>query len=429
MSSSVVQIKLETFQTPEQVCRLCLGEDMLEDIFKHPDHQQWISDYLSIIVSETDSISQSMCAKCRTRLKEFHDYQQRCLEVQGVLQLELQRNVSKEKQGLRLKCDVCDKQFQVHRQLKDHKKIHGPRKYNCSNCGKGFINPSRLARHMGNRKCGSYVFHKTTGDHCEDDSNFDSETVTASENTNHKDNSYLMVECESCDKKFRNKKQLRDHRRHVHGPKDHECSICGMAFITRQRLDNHSKTHLGYNTKDCTKLKSVPKVASKSKEAMTKKQSCPLCHRLIMAVSMEGHLNRHKGIQPFKCEIGCSKEKFFCNEQRKSHYQDVHGWHAYECDICHQFFHTGRSCRVHKMNAHGQGHECQDCFLKFETSAGLERHIVKANHPKKNLMVDQQVQMKHETEHQTGLELEDMFEATDIKVECRSDEDEEMAST
>lgn len=69
-----------------QMCRLCLSEECLDDIFKEENMQRWIMEFLSIKISTSDSMSRTICTICRMQLIEFHQFRLRCQEVQGVLE-------------------------------------------------------------------------------------------------------------------------------------------------------------------------------------------------------------------------------------------------------------------------------------------------------------------------------------------------------
>lgn len=69
-----------------EMCRLCLSEECLDDIFKEEGLQRWIKEFLSIKVLTSDHMSRNICTICRIRLIEFHQFRVRCQEVQTLLQ-------------------------------------------------------------------------------------------------------------------------------------------------------------------------------------------------------------------------------------------------------------------------------------------------------------------------------------------------------
>nr|XP_029724059.1 zinc finger protein 677-like [Aedes albopictus] len=448
MASESIEIKKEITQNIQQVCRLCLENNQLHDIFFKKDIQRWIYNYLSITVSETDTLSKLICTDCRTRLEDFHGFKQRCLNAQEVLE----GKSSTEIQHTKLKCEFCGKVFPVKSKLSNHMKIHMTRKYKCSICGKGFQQPSALARHTM-RLHPKIIVHNEPAKlnatrsadkpqpvltQCEvvlkqEPVSYEPDVGRTPTNVDQNETADLQLECDLCDKKFKLKKNLQDHRRNVHGPKRHKCPVCGKLFASKERLGRHTHVHAGFTPNETVAIFLEPGEAetdansdTENKTTAKRKEPCSVCNRLIRDIFMEGHLNRHKGIHPYKCEMGCS-EQFHCKVLRKSHYHDIHGWRSFECNICHQFFQNGRSCRMHKIKSHGQGHKCTECESIFETGAGLKRHLAKAHHSEGN--ADQREAMDEESQmdEEQPIKTDDLFEAGDIKVECQSDEDEEMS--
>lgn len=127
MATVVVKTEPEVVKNTYQICRLCLSEDSLDDVFKDEDLHQWIADYLSITVSTEDSMSQAICFICRIRLTEFHQFRLRCQEVQVALH-SLEQNDSTE----------ADYELLTHKMV--------PR-YGCTHCGKMFVLRCHLDQH------------------------------------------------------------------------------------------------------------------------------------------------------------------------------------------------------------------------------------------------------------------------------------------
>ncbi|XP_021703457.1 zinc finger protein 62-like [Aedes aegypti] len=85
MPTQPQSIKKESINLDVHGCRLCLSEESLDHVFKEDHLREWIMDLLSIQISNDDRMSQVICAICRIRLSEFHQFRVRCQEVQEVL--------------------------------------------------------------------------------------------------------------------------------------------------------------------------------------------------------------------------------------------------------------------------------------------------------------------------------------------------------
>lgn len=162
MGSKAISVAT-TVKDFNKVCRLCLSDKYLENIFEQDELPKWISEYLSIEVSNgtwsphvaqlfslivypsqvstTDEVSKLICVMCSARLKEFSDFQRSCQEAQDILRKEASKNrIKTEDQSIL--CDVCLQTFQTRKKLNDHKRlVHGPKNYECSICDKSFFKP------------------------------------------------------------------------------------------------------------------------------------------------------------------------------------------------------------------------------------------------------------------------------------------------
>lgn len=130
--------------------------------------------------------------------------------------------------------------------------------------------------------------------------------------------------------------------------------------------------------------------------------NCIVCEQDIQASLMEGHLNRHAGVRPYKCEKGCEDMYFYCQLLLKTHYTRAHGNTPTECDICHKVYPSKLRMKSHKKEVHEKIHVCMNCPQIFDSSESLQRHIETANHAKRypckkcNASFDRQYQLnKH----------------------------------
>uniref|UniRef100_A0A3B4H7L9 Zinc finger protein 14-like n=1 Tax=Pundamilia nyererei TaxID=303518 RepID=A0A3B4H7L9_9CICH len=106
-------------------------------------------------------------------------------------------------------CTVCGKTFLTANELRLHNRYHtGERPYKCEVCGKAFIQSGYLKSHMR--------IH--TGE--------------------------KPFKCDICDKGFRLSYHMKKHRRtHAGKPKSYVCEECGLAFLQKKSLCEHSLTH------------------------------------------------------------------------------------------------------------------------------------------------------------------------------------------
>ncbi|XP_021693925.1 zinc finger protein 658B isoform X2 [Aedes aegypti] len=134
---------------PCQMCRLCMSEESLENLFGVEGVHKWMSEYLSIVVSTEDRLSQVICLSCRTRLIEFHQFRERCQEVQDILQA-MTKKLAPMEDGKQFQCKICHKVYSARKHLTDHNRLHGPKIHVCGYCGKGFPIRRYLLCHMKN---------------------------------------------------------------------------------------------------------------------------------------------------------------------------------------------------------------------------------------------------------------------------------------
>lgn len=76
----------------------------------------------------------------------------------------------------------------------------------------------------------------------------------------------------------------------------------------RTRLDQHINTHAGFipngdgsDVFDPEEAETDANSDPENKQAKTEKEPCSVCKRFIKASSMDGHLNRHKGLGQKPC--------------------------------------------------------------------------------------------------------------------------------
>ncbi|KAM9327557.1 uncharacterized protein KZ484_019031 [Pholidichthys leucotaenia] len=134
--------------------------------------------------------------------------------------LQLTNHVEQIHIGVRYPCNTCGKQFMKETSLKRHELIHtGERPHQCTVCGKTFLTANELRLH--NR------YH--TGER--------------------------PYKCEFCGKAFIQSGYLKSHIRIHTGEKPFKCDICGRAFRLAYHMKKHKRTHAGkpkdYSCEEC----------------------------------------------------------------------------------------------------------------------------------------------------------------------------------
>ncbi|EAT36231.1 AAEL011672-PA [Aedes aegypti] len=124
------------------------------------------------------------------------------------------RNIKSTNKGP-FQCDICQKVVSDKRKLKDHKRCHKSKDHVCTICERPFLRRPAMLRHM--------------------------ETHTSRPKYQRaKPVIEGPIQCDICQKEFKSKSILYGLKLKVHGPKKHECNICGSRFSDRFTLKMHT---------------------------------------------------------------------------------------------------------------------------------------------------------------------------------------------
>ncbi|XP_061570705.1 zinc finger protein 14-like [Cololabis saira] len=151
--------------------------------------------------------------------------------------LQLTNHVEQVHIGVRYPCNTCGKQFMKETSLKRHELIHtGERPHQCTVCGKTFLTANELRLHTryhtGERPYKCEVCSKA----------FIQSGYLKSHMRIH--TGEKPFKCDVCDKGFRLSNHMKKHRRtHAGKQKNYACEECGVAFLEKKSLWEHSITH------------------------------------------------------------------------------------------------------------------------------------------------------------------------------------------
>ncbi|XP_062542371.1 uncharacterized protein LOC134210337 [Armigeres subalbatus] len=444
MGSKVIKKEEGTWKHPLQMCRLCLSDESVEDVFKIDHLQQWISDFLSIKISNTDRMSRVICTICRIRMDEFYQFRVRCLDVQSTMKkmIEDAERFSEpivkdttflsvdsitdiqsiEMEGLKnqgfnetddpLK-DINEKdikpfvEFDTENEVQISTEESIPRVVTISESKESNSQNSNQDENASNANVESqeeensersYDDEGMEDDQIELDDDIEVEEIKVETREDDYEETSDVVsknQCNVCRRVYKTGKGLHRHKKFVHGPKNHKCHICNMAYTLRSALTRHEYTSAHLN-KLKEKLKhqrnitpttnQIPK-SKKSKLRLQvsnqkKKESiaatdgdkgnayaCTKCSRTFnRQCQLENHMKYHekggeertidiedeefivdgtKAIPPdlkLPCDI-C--QKVFSDKFKLYNHKRIHGKKRFHCPICERPFINGFLMRKH----------------------------------------------------------------------------------
>jgi uncharacterized Zn-finger protein len=183
--------------------------------------------------------------------------------------------------ALRLKCEHCEKTFDVLSRLKVHMVKHSTDKqFQCTMCPKQFKFKESFLNHTKN--------HQGIFDH----------------------------QCKDCDKRYTSYASLHGHRNTFHvTERRFTCEHCGNEYKTNGRLSVHRTIHTGEKRYQC-------------------REGCEKMFRLHRA--RDGHERMHRGVREFQC-TACTK-MFIKKQNLTVHMKRHEGKKDHKCETCDKAF-------------------------------------------------------------------------------------------
>ncbi|XP_053692032.1 zinc finger protein 425-like [Sabethes cyaneus] len=305
--------------------------------------------------------SPKRCCRCRTHLKSMEDAQDHSKK-----HLESKINDPQKVAGRPFECSFCFKRYAKLRTLVLHQKeMYIEKPFKCKDCEEDFTTDVQLREHRANhgkdkdksnRKgqlpkcCACYEQFETDElmrKHAEA-VHFPESQTTVSDNDN-------QFACDVCNRRYKTKRILLDHKSKPYRTKQYQCSQCGRIFRDKCALSDHERCHQGERPFVCT-------VCSKS---------------FAIKDSFRKHVRSHTIEEDrFKCEI-CGK-----GFKTKGNLKDHHITHASDyrplsCSLCSATF-ARKSCLKSHMRMHTgeKPFKCNLCEASYAFSSDLKRHIM-----------------------------------------------------
>nr|XP_029708942.1 zinc finger protein 2 homolog isoform X1 [Aedes albopictus]XP_029708943.1 zinc finger protein 2 homolog isoform X1 [Aedes albopictus] len=390
------------FDDKPHICRLCLSEESLENVFEAEGIQQWISDFLSIMITTEDRMSQSICAICRIRLADFHDFRERCHKVQSLLIAEIpeRRQDSDLANPLppstpSIQCQVCHKVFTTKRQRKDHMRNHNS-EHICKRCGQCFVKRRDLEKHRKTHKIETREKQENLK------SNERELTVVQVRQTNTEpleEVHYLGAAPHNTTDG--NEQQfgvediivVEEVKLEVHGDDGGvPCELdetSALSEIDKNQLLNQSSITTEeiiiatsvQNQKDVQKnVQQKDIVDSGENSSMTEEADA---NHGNSTTSTSNHIQESDGAKQFQCDV-CNKV-FSVKKKLLDHKRQTHGPKNFSCPICDKAFRLQYLMENHKLTHQPKTRpfECDECHCTFTGSFSLQKHKKYKHGPKK----------------------------------------------
>ncbi|XP_045456729.1 zinc finger protein 62-like [Melitaea cinxia] len=224
-----------------------------------------------------------------------------------------------------LNCALCHSTFETFKMLLQHMNGHY-RNYICDVCDMGFINKHRLKNHQRIHDIGTFK--------CEFCEKIFSTRVKkmCHEKYTHNSASRYTTNCPHCDQSFNSYYQRNRHmfKEHNVAAATYKCNICDKSFILKSKLTSHiKKVHL-----------------------MERNHICSECGQgFFIKQSLDEHMVKHNGERVFSCTV-CHKayaRKKTLREHMRIHNND----RRFKCGVCSVAFVQKCSLKSHMLTNHG----------------------------------------------------------------------------
>nr|XP_035140336.2 zinc finger protein 426 isoform X1 [Callithrix jacchus]XP_035140337.2 zinc finger protein 426 isoform X1 [Callithrix jacchus]XP_035140338.2 zinc finger protein 426 isoform X1 [Callithrix jacchus]XP_035140339.2 zinc finger protein 426 isoform X1 [Callithrix jacchus] len=249
--------------------------------------------------------------------------------------------------------------------------LNAKKPYKCKECGKGYRYPAYLSIHMRTHTGEKPYECKECGKAFNYSNSFQ---IHGRTHTGEKP--YI---CKECGKAFTQYSGLSIHVRSHSGDKPYECKECGKSFLTSSRLIQHIRTHTGekpFVCAECGKAFAISSNLSGHLRTHTEEKACEckICGKVFGYPScLNNHMRTHSAQKPYTCKE-CGKA-FNYSTHLKIHMRIHTGEKPYECKQCGKAFSHSSSFQIHERTHTGEKpYACKQCGKAFICSSSFRIH-------------------------------------------------------
>ncbi|XP_013103833.2 zinc finger protein 808 [Stomoxys calcitrans] len=273
-----------------------------------------------------------------------------------------------------LKCEICHRLVASYSQLKEHfSKNHAPEGCYLMCCQLRLETRYDIDRHIRyhnapqHLKCEAcckafriraYLKHHQRKVH-----------TSKGKDENAKDTKKLegKYRCCNCSKTFGTHKQLAQHNRYVHKPKNFECKFCEKPFVRRDALLEHMASHTGEKTHACSFCSKSFTWRSSFCQHMKKYHP----HECSKVQRETRHLASNTGEKAHACSF-CPKA-FTCRANFRQHMRACHPQEWNEIQGRSQ----GGTHKGHRREIRGENivYVCTYCSKEYEKLNAIYKHV------------------------------------------------------
>lgn len=116
---------------------------------------------------------------------------------------------------------------------------------------------------------------------------------------------------------------------------------------------------------------------------------CEICHQKLEKKYLDGHMNRHYGLEPYAC-AHCGLQ-FHCKLNRSRHEVRNHApeEETIPCDVCGKMIRSRTALKQHMKSHQEKKFECQQCGVKAPNQNTLKRHMDHIHNQVRNFVCPQ----------------------------------------